>query len=404
MAADEAQQRPWQRASDAEKAEGVTGQNNLAFEELNKPRYHLAAAADGDDAIDESFEIGVVDMSAVLRSSEEGGEAARAAFAAELGLALEEMGFAVLVGHGVDLALHEAAHARTPLLFTSNTDDRKAAFRAERFGAVNQGWFPMEETSNLHPDQVEGWVWCRRAFRLPGGLGDQGTGGSQLAEYWPSGAGEEEFWRAHVLAHERLAAPIFRAMLDRVGVAQPEPLVEALNEPAFALRLNYYPPATGDVGAKVMDQGAGRMVGHEDVDLFTLLPAPSSPGLQALNPRTQKWVRVTAPPGSIIVNTGDYAQRLFSDHFPSTTHRVTPPPEEYKAQPRTSFPMAVYLPEDFVLTCLPECGEPRYPPMTSLDFHTSTNRKYYGEDYRATGADGKGSAGVKPEAAVAAKL
>ena len=170
-----------------------------------------------------------------------------------------------------------------------------------------------------------------------------------------------------------------------------------LQAPAFALRLNYYPPVTGAVEAAVSARGAGRMVGHEDVDLFTLLPAPSSLGLQALNPRTRKWIEVRAPPGSIIVNTGDYAQRLFNDHFPSTTHRVTPPSGERKAQPRTSFPMAVYLPEDFVLTCLPECGAPRYPPMTSLDFHTSTNRKYYGEGYRATGADGA----LKPEAVAA---
>ena len=129
------------------------------------------------------------------------------------------------------------------------------------------------------------------------------------------------------------------------------------------------------------------MVGHEDVDLFTLLPAPSAEGLQVLNHHTQKWVRVIPPPGAIIVNTGDYSQRLFNDRFPSTTHRVAPPPTAQRLLARTSFPMAVYLPEDFVLRCLPECGEPRYSPMTSLDFHTSTNRKYYGSDYRDTGAD-----------------
>ena len=54
-----------------------------------------------------------------------------------------------------------------------------------------------------------------------------------------------------------------------------------------------------------------RMVGHEDVDLFTLLPAPSSDGLQALNPRTGRWVNVQAPPGSIIVNS-KRPQRLSS--------------------------------------------------------------------------------------------
>ena len=37
-------------------------------------------------------------------------------------------------------------------------------FRAARHGSVNQGYFPIEETTEIHPDLVEGWVFCRRAF------------------------------------------------------------------------------------------------------------------------------------------------------------------------------------------------------------------------------------------------
>ena len=114
-----------------------------------------------------------------------------------------------------------------------------------------------------------------------------------------------------------------------------------------------------DVVEEAVDAGAGRMVGHEDVDLFTLLPAPSSEGLQALNPHSNRWVRVRPPPGAIIVNTGDYAQRLFNDRYPSTTHRVTPPPLEQRGKARTSFPMAIYLPEEHLLTPLQVRSRPR---------------------------------------------
>ena len=89
-----------------------------------------------------------------------------------------------------------------------------------------------------------------------------------------------------------------------------------------------------------------------------------------------------------MIPAGDYAQLLFNDRFPSTTHRVTPPPAERSAEGRTSCPMAIYLPEDFVLEPLPECGEAKYAAVDCLTFHTSTNRKYYGEGYRASGADG----------------
>ena len=137
----------WQRASAEEKLKGVGGQNNLEFEALNKPSYQLAQAGDGEGDVDESFSLSVVDMSEVLARPDDA--AARAAFAGALGASLETIGFAVLVGHGVPAALHEEAQRRTPRIFTETSEEDKAAFRAERFGAVNQGWFPREETSNL---------------------------------------------------------------------------------------------------------------------------------------------------------------------------------------------------------------------------------------------------------------
>ena len=177
---------------------------------------------------------------------------------------------------------------------------------------------------------MEGWVWTRRAFLLPGGA----QSGAELAELWPQPA-DECFWRRLVQAHETLVQPIFRAMLEYVG-ADPGPLLPLVERPPFALRLNHYPVvADGAEVASAVAAGAGRMVGHEDVDLFTLLPAPSSPGLQVLNRQNGKWVRVTPPADSILLNTGDYSQLLFNDRFPSTTHRVAAPPVDDHAQCHT---------------------------------------------------------------------
>jgi hypothetical protein len=67
-------------------------------------------------------------------------------------------------------------------------------------------------------------------------------------------------------------------------------------------------------------QGAGRMLAHEDVDLFTLLPAGSQGGLQVLNRSNMKWVRLNAPEGSIIFNAGDYLQRITNDGEPLPHH------------------------------------------------------------------------------------
>ena len=101
-----------------------------------------------------------------------------------------------------------------------------------------------------------------------------------------------------------------------------------------------------------------------------------------LNRRNMKWVRLKAPSESIILNTGDYMQRISNDILPSTTHRVSPPRDpSLRESARTSFPMNVYLWEHEVLEVLPGTGAPRYEPVEALRFHTRITSKYYGDDY-----------------------
>ena len=89
-----------------------------------------------------------------------------------------------------------------------------------------------------------------------------------------------------------------------------------------------------------------------------------------------------APPGSIIINTGDYMQLLSNDHYPSTPHRVGKPSDgSHMTSARVSFPMAVYLREDELLQVLPSLGEPKYEPIKAIAFHTRSTSKFYGDDY-----------------------
>jgi isopenicillin N synthase-like dioxygenase len=250
-------------------------------------------------------------------------------------------------------------------------------FEAERHGSVAQGYFPIEHTSEIHPDLVEGWVWCRRAFDVP----QQRREPFRAEDYWPSAEYEPRFRRL-MLAHERLFQPIAQAMLQGLG-CDPHLLDEKLSGTNFGLRLNYYP----QMSEAQERSGAGRLLGHEDVDLFTILPAPRIDGLQVWNHRSGKWVRLNAPPRSIIINTGDYMQRLSNDRLPSTTHRVGKPTDRsHLAEPRVSFATNVYLWEDEVLKVLPGPGEPKYPPIRAITFHTRSTSKFYGDDYAVESA------------------
>jgi isopenicillin N synthase-like dioxygenase len=340
------------------KEDGVhaTNQDFIRYDQVEKRQtYHLAESPD-DEQFDDDFVVRTCDMR-------------DRSFATQLGDALHEIGFAILTGHGVDPALYDEAQDKVEEIFTRATLDQKMRFRAERHGSVNQGYFPIKETSNMHPDLVEGWVFCRRAFDL----GEQPV---DLADYWPFPE-YEPLYRRVVRAHEALILPVMQSLLTYLGCDRH--LYDAkLTRTNIGLRLNYYGPVSDADDAS----GAARLLGHEDVDLFTFLPAPRVEGLQILNRRNDKWVRVSAPRGSIILNTGDYMQRISNDVFPSTTHRVAKPRDRSQLRTtRTSTPMAVYVWEEEVLEVLPCIPDPKYPPVKAIEFHTSITSKFYGDDY-----------------------
>jgi isopenicillin N synthase-like dioxygenase len=348
-------------------AQAALNRDFSRFDQVRKAHtYRLAEHP--SDAFDEDYEIATLDLEPFLR----GDARDKARFAADFAGALKEIGFAVLVGHGVDPALYDEMEARVLDLFTATPLEEKMRFRAKRHGSVNQGYFPIEETSDIHPDLVEGWVWCRRAFDMP----QDRDGPFRAEDYWPRADYERQFRRL-ALAHEALFKPIAQAMLQGIG-CDPHLYDGKLTRTNFGLRANYYPPLS-----EAQDRsGAGRLLGHEDVDLFTILPASRAEGLQVWNHRSRAWVRLDAPAGAIVINTGDYMQRISNDLLPSTTHRVGKPRDgSHRTQARVSFPIAVYVWENEILEVLPGLGPPRYAPIEALTFHTRSTSKFYGDDY-----------------------
>jgi isopenicillin N synthase-like dioxygenase len=345
----------------------AVNQDFVRYDQVEKGHTYRLAESDADE-FDADYEIQTFDFARFLQ----GNANDRQMFAEEFGAAVQEIGFSVLTGHGIDKSLYDEMNDRTEELYTTTSMEDKMRFRAQRFGSVSQGYFPIKETSDIHPDLVEGWVWCRRAFDMP----QTNPVDSRLADFWPDEKYEPIF-RKLALAHENLFKPITQAMFQGLG-CDPHLYDDKLTNTNFGLRLNYYPPM------KQIDDvsGAGRLLGHEDVDLFTILPASKVSGLQVWNHHSQKWVRLDAPAGSIIINTGDYMQRITNDRLPSTSHRVGKPTDgSHQETARISFPMAVYVWEEEILEVLPGLGKPKYDPVKAITFHTRSTSKFYGDDY-----------------------
>ncbi|MDP4301881.1 2OG-Fe(II) oxygenase family protein [Leptothrix discophora] len=126
----------------------------------------------------------------------------------------------------------------------------------------------------------------------------------------------------------------------RAGYSEPLPgMIDGSDQ--TLLRVLRYPPLRGDEPADAL-----RAAPHEDINLLTVLPATSEPGLEVLG-RDGRWITVPcaadAPQGGLIViNTGDMLQEASGGHFPSTTHRVANPTGEAARRSRVSLPLFLH--------------------------------------------------------------
>ncbi|MBC7691193.1 MAG: isopenicillin N synthase family oxygenase [Methylotenera sp.] len=110
------------------------------------------------------------------------------------------------------------------------------------------------------------------------------------------------------------------------------------------LRPIHYPPLTG-----VEEEGAVRAAAHEDINLITLLPSATAPGLQVKD-TSGTWHEVECDPGTIVVNSGDML-KLASDHYyPSTTHQVINPSGPLGKVSRYSMPLFLHPKKDVKLS------------------------------------------------------
>ena len=147
------------------KAQGIeaTNQAFIRYDQVDKRQeYHLAEASHAE-AFDEETRIRTCDIGRFLHGSEADKQALRQRA-------------------GRRAARHRLRHPRRPrrrpralrrgrgadrrALHRTASLEEKLRYRAQRYGSVNQGYFPIKETSDIHPDLVEGWVFCRRAFDL----------------------------------------------------------------------------------------------------------------------------------------------------------------------------------------------------------------------------------------------
>jgi isopenicillin N synthase-like dioxygenase len=155
--------------------------------------------------------------------------------------------------------------------------------------------------------------------------------------------------RRYYAAGSSLAATLLQWVEDnsppevKARYAMPLPqMIEGCQE--TLLRVLHYPPLVGDE-----EPGAVRAAAHGDINLLTILPAATEPGLQVLG-KDNAWYDVPCDFGLLIVNIGDMLEEASGHYYPSTVHRVLNPVGAGAKKSRISMPLFLHPRREIVLS------------------------------------------------------
>ena len=280
--------------------------------------------------------------------------------------ALEQVGFLMIVNHGVPQGLIDQTFAQAKRFHAQDM----AAKQAVMMNAHNNGYMAMARynvrTSRVSedalPDMNESFFIKReRPMNDPLALAGRRFAGRNE---WP---GDLPGFREALLDYTEAVDALGRRLLPAVALALDAPadtFDAAFAESQFSLRLSHYPN---------VDRGE-RQFGfspHTDANFMTFLAQSGVPGLQIkmeAGENSGEWLDVPYVPGSFVVNTGDMLHRWTNGRFKSTPHRVIPP----VGQARYAIPYFMGPHMDTVIACLPGCSDSQipalYPPITYDDY------------------------------------
>jgi isopenicillin N synthase-like dioxygenase len=228
-------------------------------------------------------------------------------------------GFAVLENHPIEIHLIHDAYRQWQEFFLQDISLKNKFLYTK---STQDGYFPFqsENAKDSHIGDLKEFFHIYPWGRIPDHLRD-----ISLELYQ-----KLEKFAAKLLEWIEIFLP------ENVAKNLSMPLKEMIvKSPNTLLRVLHYPPLQNQV-----EKGAIRAAPHEDINLITLLPAATAPGLEVLDMQG-RWHKVNCDPGNIVVNVGDMLQMCTEYYYKSTTHRVINPELNYNHS-RYSMPLFLH--------------------------------------------------------------
>ena len=244
--------------------------------------------------------------------------------AADLYAALSEIGFAIIVGHGVDDGVITDMRNAVKSVFDTPRDIlmQDMVAKGNYRGFVPLGYFTPNSGKGA-ADQYEAW-------KLHNETDPSNPVCAACSLYgpnkWPKISTDVRtpvmaYWNALTQVSERLII----ALCNQMGVDQ-NILLGHMSNPLTNMTLLNYPPMPPQSDSWGIHP-------HKDFNLLTLLAHDPIGGLEVRN-RNDEWLSADCPPDGMVLNVGDMLELWSGGRLLSTPHRVF----NRSGKPRQSFP------------------------------------------------------------------
>ena len=244
--------------------------------------------------------------------------------AADLYAALSEIGFAIIVGHGVDDGVITDMRNAVKAVFDTPRDIlmQDMVAKGNYRGFVPLGYFTPNSGKGA-ADQYEAW-------KLHNETDPSNPVCAACSLYgpnkWPKISTDVRtpvmaYWNALTQVSERLII----ALCNQMGVDQ-NILLGHMSDPLTNMTLLNYPPMPPQSDSWGIHP-------HKDFNLLTLLAHDPIGGLEVRN-RNDEWLSADCPPDGMVLNVGDMLELWSGGRLLSTPHRVF----NRSGKPRQSFP------------------------------------------------------------------
>jgi isopenicillin N synthase-like dioxygenase len=295
----------------------------------------------------------------------EGGSAAKAV-ASEVDKSLQQAGFILVTGHGVDPDLAAAVRKASRDFFAQSVQTK------QRYSVPvgGHGWIGPGAEANGYSEGTETPPDLKESFSLGA---ETATGDADVdriwfaPNVWPA---EAPGWQALVTEYtdavRRLSDDLLALFAHALGLPA-NPWAALADRPTWTMNINHYPPVSV-VGEP--EPGQFRIGPHTDFGTVTVLDRePGAGGLQVYS-EAGGWENAPYDPDALTVNIGDLLEYWSGRRWPSGRHRVLPPQPESPEEDLVSLIYFYEANHDALVTPLaPPVGKvDGLAPVTSSDF------------------------------------